>query len=99
MATIAIMVGGAVLNAAISSAATISQKPCLVTAAKLHWMKRNGTTLPLKSIKETTRNTKRIAHSYSTGLQNKIGKRIKRFTISKIPTKPWPSTTKHTEQR
>ena len=63
----------------LSSVATISQKPCLVTAAKLHWMKRNGMTLLLKSIKGITRNTKRIAHSSWTGLQNKIGKRIKRF--------------------
>ena len=83
----------------LSSAATISQKPYLATVAKPRWMKRNGMTLPLKSIKETTHNTKRIAHSYWTGLQNKIGKRIKRFTISKIPTKPWPSTTKPTEQK
>ena len=83
----------------LSSAATISQKPYLATVDKPRWMKRNDMTLPLKSIKGITRNTKRTAHSPWTGLQNKIGKRIKPFTISKIPTKPWPSTTKHTEQR
>ena len=82
-----------------SSAATILQKPCLVTAAKLHWMKRSGTTWPLRSIRGITHNTKRIAHSSWTGLQNKIGKRIKPFTISKIPTQPWLCTTKLTEQR
>ena len=46
-------------------------------------MKRNGMILPLKSIKGITHNSKRIAHSSWTGLQNKIGKRIKPFTISK----------------
>ena len=99
MATIAIMVGGAILNAATFIGGNYLAKALSATAAKPHWMKRNCMTLPLKSIKETTHNNKRIAHSPWTGWQNKIGKRIKPFTISKIPTKPWPSTTKHTEQR
>ena len=42
-------------------------------------------------------NTKKIAHNYLTGLQNKIREKIKLFTIFKIPTEPWPSTIKHTE--
>ena len=71
----------------LSSAATISQKPCLATVAKPRWMKRNGMTLPLRSIKGITRNTKKIAHSSWTGWQNKIGKRIKPFTIFKIQTR------------
>ena len=62
-------------------------------------MKRNDMTLPLKSIIGITRNTKRIVHSSWTGLHNKIGKRTKFSTISKIQIKPWLSTTRHTEQR
>ena len=55
-------------------------------------MKRSGTTWPLRSIKGTTLNTKRIAHSSWTGLHNKIGKRIKPSTISKTQTPPWLCT-------
>ena len=83
----------------LSSEATISRSICLATVAKPHWMKRSGTIWPLRSIKRTTRNTKRIAHSSWTGWQNKTGKRTKPSTISKTPTQPWLCTTKLTEPR
>ena len=95
MATVAIMVGGAVLNAATF----ISRSICPATAARPHWMKRSGTTWPLRSIRGTTPSTKRIAHNSSTGLHNKIGKRTKPSTTFKTQTQPWLFITKLTAQR
>ena len=99
MATLAIMVGGAVLNAATFIGGNYLAKALSGDSGQAALEKRNDMTLPLKNIKEITRNTRRITHNSLTGLQNMIGKRIKLFTIFKIPTKHWPSTTKHTEQR
>ena len=99
MATIAIMVGGAVHNAATFIGGNYLAKALSGDSGQAALDEKKGMTLPLRSIKGITRNTKRIAHSSWTGWQNKIGKRIKPFTISKIQTPPWPSTTKHTEQR
>ena len=82
----------------LSSEATISRSICLATAAKPHWMKRSGTTWPLRSIKRTTLNTKRIALSSWTRLRNKIGKRTKPSTTSKTQTQPWRFIIRHTEQ-
>ena len=62
-------------------------------------MKRSGTTWPLRSIRGTTPNTKRIAHNSSTGLHNKIGKKTKPSTTFKIQTQPWLFITKLTAQR
>ena len=83
----------------LSSAATISRSICLATAAKPRWMKRSATIWPLRSIRGTTPNTKRIALSSWTGLHNKIGKRIKPSTISKTQTLPWRFIIRRTEQR
>ena len=62
-------------------------------------MKRSGTIWPLRSIRGTTPSTKRIAHNSSTGLHNKIGKRIKPSTTFKTQTQPWHFITKLTAQR
>ena len=97
MATLAIMVGGAVLNAATFIGGNYLAKALSGDSAQAA-LKKNDMTLPLKNIKEITRNTKRIAHSSWTGLQNKIGEKIKLSMMFKIPTEPWPSTAKHTEK-
>ena len=74
MATLAIMIRGAVLNAATLLAVTISQNLYQGTVAKLHWMKKSGMTKPLKNIKRIMLNTKSIAQNYLTGLQHKTKK-------------------------
>ena len=99
MATVAIMVGGAVLNAATFIGGNYLAKYLSGDSGQAALDKRSGTTWPLKSIRGITPNTKRIARSSWTGWQNKIGKRIKPFMISKMHTLPWLCTTKHTEQR
>ena len=83
----------------LSSEATILRSICPATAARQHWMKRSGTTSLLRNIRGTTPSTKRIARNSSTGLHNKIGKRIKPSTTSKIQTKPWRFITKLTAQK
>ena len=88
------MVGGAVLNAA-----TFIGGNYLAKYLYLFCMKRSGTTWPLRSIRGTTPSTKRIALNSSTGLHNKIGKRIKPSTTFKTQTQPWLFITKLTEQR
>ena len=99
MATLAIMIGGAVLNAATFIGGNYLAKALSGDSGQAALdEKKNDMTLPLKNIKEITRNTKRIAHSSWTGLQNKIAQKLKLSTIFKILTKHWPSTTKHTEQ-
>ena len=101
MATIAIMLGGALLNAAAFIGGNYLAKALSGDSGQAALdEKKNGMTLPLKNIKRIMLNGKRIAHSSLTGLQNKIVKKIKRDTISKIPpTKHWPYTIKHTEKR
>ena len=83
----------------LSSEATISRSICPATMARLRWMKRSGTTWPLRSIRGTTPNTKRIARNYSIGWQNKIGKRTKPSTTSKTQTQLWRFIIKLTRQR
>ena len=83
----------------LSSEATISRSICLATAARPRWMKRSGTIWPLRSIRGTTPNTKRIARNYSIGLQNKTAKRTKPSKTSKTQTQPWLFIIRLTEQR
>ena len=99
MATVAIMVGGAVLNAATFIGGNYLASICPATAARPHWMKRSGTTWPLRSIRGTTPSTKKIALNSWIGLHNKIGKRTKPSTTSKTQTQPWRFITKLTKQR
>ena len=83
----------------LSSKATISRSICPATAAKPRWMKRSGTTWPLRSSRGTTPNTRRIARSSWTGLPNKTAKRTKPSTTSKTQKQPWRFITKLTRQR
>ena len=99
MATIAIMVGGAVLNAATFIGGNYLAKALSGDGGQAALDEKKRHDLALEKYQRDYANTKRIAHSSWTGWQNKIGKRIKPFTISKIQTPPWPSTTKHTKQR
>ena len=69
------MVGGAVLNAATFIGGNYLAKALSGDSGQAALDEKNHMTLPLKNIKEITRNTKRIAHSSWTGLQNKIGKK------------------------
>ena len=98
-ATLAIMIGVVILNAATFIGGNYLAKLYQGIAAKLHWMKKSGMTKLLKNIKRIMRNTKKIAQNSLTGLQNKIVKKIELYTIFKILTKHWPSTIKQTQRK
>ena len=99
MATVAIMVGGAVLNAATFIGGNYLAKYLSGDSGQAALDEKKRTTSLLRNIRGTTPSTKRIAHNSSTGLHNKIGKRIKPSTTFKIQTKPWRFITKLTAQR
>ena len=99
MATVAIMVGGAVLNAATFIGGNYLAKYLSGDSGQAALDEKKRHDPPLKSIRGTTPSTKRIAHNSSTGLHNKIGKRTKPSTTFKIQTKPWLFITKLTAQR
>ena len=99
MATVAIMVGGAVLNAATFIGGNYLAKYLSGDSGQAALDEKKLTTWPLRSIRGTTPNTKRIARSSWTGLHNKITKRRKPSTISKTQTQPWRFIIRRTEQR
>ena len=99
MATIAIMVGGAVLNAATFIGGNYLAKYLTGDSGQAALDEKKRHERPLRSINGTTRSTKRIALSSWTGLHNKTAKRTKPSTTSRIPTQPWNFTTKRTKQR
>ena len=63
MATIAIMIGSAILNAAAFIGGNYLAKALSGDSGQAALNEKNGMTLPLKNIKRIMRNTKRIAQN------------------------------------
>ena len=85
MATLAIMISGAILNAAIFIGGNYLAKALSGDSAQAALdEKKNVMTEPLKNIKRIMLNTKRIAHNSLTGLQNKIVTKIKLYTLQRL---------------
>ena len=63
MASVAIMVAGAIINAAAFTGGNYLAKFYLATMAKQLWMKNSGMTKPLRNIKQLMKNGKRIAQN------------------------------------
>ena len=88
MATVAIIVGGAVLNAATFIGGNYLAKYLSGDSGQAALDEKKRHDLALEKYQRTTPSTKRIAHNSSTGLHNKIGKRTKPSTTSKHRRSP-----------
>ena len=97
MATLAIMIGGAILNAATFIGCNYLAKALSGDSGNASLAEKIRHDKALEKYQADY--GKRIAQSSLTGLHNKIVKKIERDTIFKIPTEHWPSTIKHTVQR
>ena len=84
MASIAIMIGGAVLNAAAFTGATILRNTLRATVARLRWQRKHGMTKHLKLIRRRWRNTLANAHSSLTGLKPTGRSKHRRIKTSRI---------------
>ena len=93
------MVGGAVLNAATFIGGNYLAKYLSGDSGQAALDEKKRHDLALEKYQRDYPSTKRIAHNFSTGLHNKIGKRTKPSTTFKIQTKPWRFITKLTAQK
>ena len=98
MATIAIMVGGAILNAATFIGGNYLAKALSGDRGQAALDEKKRHDLALEKYQRDYAQYQKDR----TQLLDWVAEQDReknQATISKIPTKPWPSTTKHTEQR
>ena len=93
MASIAIMVGGAVLNAAAFIGGNYLAR-ALGGATKLPLKKKSATTALSRLIRRLTPNTPATAPNFSTGLRPTPRSRLRPSRTSPTPTTPSNSTTR-----
>ena len=99
MATVAIMVGGAVLNAATFIGGNYLAKYLSGDSGQAVLDEKKRHDLALEKYQRDYAQYQKDRHNSSTGLHNKIGKRIKPSTTFKTQTQPWRFITKLTAQR
>ena len=96
MASIAIMVGGAVLSAATFIGGNYLARYLSGDDPKRHRKRKFDTTKLLRPTRLPMPNMRKTAQSFSIGLQKMIESKIKRNKISLTPTTLSSSTTKLT---
>ena len=96
MASIAIMIGGAVLNAVLNAAATILRNTWQATVVRLRYPRKQGMTKHLKLIRRRWRNTLASARSFLTGLKPTEKSKLRRIKTSRTPIMRSSSTTRPT---
>ena len=99
MATLAIMVGGAVLNAATFIGGNYLAKALSGDSGQAALDEKKGHDLALEKYQRDYAQYQKDPTQLLDWIAKQDREKIKPFTIFKIPTKNWPSTTKHTEQR
>ena len=99
MATIAKMLGGALLNAAAFIGGNYLAKSLPGDGGNAALAEKIQHDKALEEYQTAYQKWQRDRTELLAGLKNKIVKKIKRDTIFKTPTEHWLSTIKHTEQR
>ena len=94
MASIAMMFGGAIINAALSLAATILRNICLATAAR--WQRKRGMKKRSRLMRPLKLATRMNAQNFLTGLKPTGKAKSWRNRTSPTPITPSTSTTRRT---
>ena len=99
MATLAIMIGGAVLNAATFIGGNYLAKALSGDSGQAALDEKVRHDKALEAYQAAYAKYQKDRTQLLDWIAEQDREKLKLFTIFKIPTEPWPSTTKHTEQR